>query len=278
MRALRAVRLRYASTLVVGLICVGALTAPAASSSAAPGTGCLQLLRYFYVRSANLTETVTAHWNVNVDAGYTATVDTTQTGTMRYSGGLPSRAVRSRRLGYANFTELRYVCRIPDYSQGVLAAYAPMTYSLQGTWSAGQENGRCSNQKSEPRYIGANFVRRSLNWRYPSVGFGWDFNRPPMPGCSVTAYSTQLDAYEPVLLNSYGTAQLPARQMTLTKERLLGATRLTLPVNLHAADSVQGMKATFDLRGTVVLQRYKACSISNLQQILYGRCWDATVP
>jgi hypothetical protein len=278
MRALRAVGCRYASTLAVGLICVGALAGLAASSDAASGSGCLQLLRYFYVRSAHLTETVTAHWNVNVDAGYIATVDTTQTGIMRYSGGLPSRAVRSRRLGYANFTELRYVCRIPDYSQGVLAAYAPMTYSVQGNWSAGQQSGTCSNKKSEARYIGANFVRRSLNWRYPSVGFGWDFNRPPMPGCSITTYSAQLDDYQPFLLNSYGTTQLPARQMTLTKERLLSATSLTLPVKLHAADNVQGMKATFDLRGTVVLQRYKACSISNLQQILHGRCWDATVP
>jgi hypothetical protein len=269
---------RYASTLVIGVICLAALAGPASSSGAASGTGCLQLLRYFYVRSAKLTETVTAHWNVNVDAGYTATVETTQTGAMQYSGGLPSPAVRSRRLGYANFTELRYVCRIPDYSQGVLAAYAPMAYSLRGTWSAGQESGTCSNQKSEPRYIGANFIRRSLNWRYPSVGFRWDFNRPPMPGCSITAYNAQVDDYERVLLNSYGAIRLPAAQTTLTKKRLLSATKLTLPVNLQTIDNVQGMNATFNLRGTVVLQRYKACSISNVQQILHGRCWDATVP
>jgi hypothetical protein len=246
----------------------------------AASSACVQLLRYFYVSSAKLTETVTAQGNYDdYGSGYHAMLNTTQIGTMNYRGGLPSRAVRKKYMQYSQFTELQYSCRIPDYRQGWLSAYAPMSYSIQGNWSAGQRSGTCSNQKTEQRLLNAQYIRRSLDSQFPTVGFRWELNGPPMPGCTFTVYSAQDDAYDTRLVNAYGfNYSSPVRDMTLTKKLLLTATMIKLPINLRGMHNTGGLTATFGLRGTVVLQRYKACTIRTLQDILHGRCWDASSP
>ena len=262
------------------LALAGLLAVAAPAAAATSGGGCTQLYRFFYVRSANLTETITAHWNYDDNNGYTATLDTTQTGTMAFRGGLPSRADRKKYLQYSQFIEPQGSCRIPDYRQGWLTAYEPVDYNVNGQWTAGQQSGTCSSRQTERRLLHAEYIRRSLDWHFPTVGFRWMLAGPPPPGCTFTAYSAQDDQYVTRRLhNAYGFGYTPpAHDLTFTKKLLLNAKTVTLPVNFHAKRKTAGSTAMFDLKGTVVLQRYKACTVRTLQDILHGHCYDASYP
>jgi hypothetical protein len=209
----------------VAAACIAVLLAPGAS--AGPDGACTIQHRFFYVSAADLTETVTAHWKYTDGDGHDATVDTTQTGVMTFRNSkLGSRAERKRGHQYGQFDELQRTCRIPDYRQGRLYWEAPMNYTLSGQWTTPTASGPCNGEAADGRILRAEFIRRSLDWHYPTVGFRWELPGPSNPRCQI-----------------------------------------------QASDGDQ------QLNGTVVLKRYRACSVSTLAQILHGQhCWDPSYP
>lgn len=242
---------------------------------------CTQLHRFFYVKSASLDETITAHWIYNDNADQKAEIDTIQTGTLRLRGGkLPPRADRKKGHGYADFTELQRLCRIPNYRHGQLYDALPMTYSLQGNWSsAGGQTGTCADDETKPRILRGTFVRRSLNWHYPTAGFRWELPTAPFLRCTFKTENSEGDPVTRRLDTVYPLVQKSTKQLTFTKKLLLNAKTITIPVDLHGDKASGGQRWSYDLKGSVVLQRYRACKLVTLQDILHGRhCYDPAYP
>jgi hypothetical protein len=269
---------------LITLVILAVATAAASPAPAAPSGkdgACTQLLRFFYVKSADLNETISAHWNYDDGAAHKAVVDTTQTGVLHLANGkLPPRADRRNGHGYADFTELQRQCRIPDFRQGQLYDALPMTYTLHGTWSAGDQTGTCDRVQTTDRLVRGTFIRRSLDWHYPSVGFRWDVPTAAMPVCTFQAASPEGELVTRRLHDAYPFAERPTKQLTFAKKTLLTKTTLTLTLAVHGTKSSgDGSHWSYDLSGTVVLQRYRACSIVTLRDLLHGRrCYDPSYP
>lgn len=251
-----------------------ALTFIPSTAQAGKDGACTQLLRFFYVKSADVTETVTTHWDFT-DGTHQATVDTTQTGRMAFTNGkLPPSSDRKKGHGYADFTELQRQCRIPNYRQGQMYATEPMTTSLTGTWTAGDKTGTCENSETDDRILRGTFIRRSLDWHFPTVGWRWQEPRPSMPVCTFTAFGD--DEYVTRRLhNAYQFSYPAGKDLSFKKTTLLKSKRLTIPIDVKGASH----GSTYELKGTIVLARYRACQIITLQQLLHGRhCYDPSYP
>jgi hypothetical protein len=263
-----------ARIIVLALIVSIAVGLSAPAADAGKDGACTQLLRFFYVKSADLTETITTHWDFT-DGTHKAAVDTTQTGRVSLTNGkLPPSADRKKGHGYADFTELQRQCRIPNYRQGQMYVTEPMTTQLTGTWTAGEKTGTCANAETTDRILRATFMRRSLDWHFPTVGWRWQEPAPTMPACTFTAFGD--DEYVTRRLHNVYEFHYPAgRDLTFKKTALLKSKRLTIPIDVKGTTA----HSTYELKGTVVLQRYRACSIITLQQLLHGRhCYDPSYP
>ena len=244
---------------------IALIVALAALSSASPdvahAAGCTQLTRVYYLKSADLHETITGHWSYDDGADHTAVVDTTQTGSLHLAAGKrPSVADWHRGHQYGWFEELQGGCRIPDFRQGGLYHAQAMSYTLHGAWNAGGQNGTCDNSATSDRLLRGTFTRRSLDWRVPTVGFRWDIPTASMPSCTFKAAGPEGDLVTRRLHDAYPFAERPKKQLTLTKRALLNKATVTLPIQVHASKTQGASHWEYDLTGTVLLQRFHGYS------------------
>jgi hypothetical protein len=155
---------------------------------------------------------------------------------------------------------------------------APMTSTLSGEWSTPTATGACNGEATIDRILRFEFIRRSLNWHYPTVGLRWELPGPTNPRCQIQA-SDGDEQVTRTFKEPYRFHYPGGPDLTYTKAVLLNKKTITIPVHLHGTEKRSDMQATFELNGTVVLTRYRACSVSTLAQILHGRhCWDPSYP
>ena len=96
-----------------------------------------------------------------------------------------------------------------------------------------------------------------------------------MPRCQIEAADDNGQQVTRTLREPWQTNYAPRKDLILTKRALLNGKTLTIPVHLHATRTRDGVKATFDLNGTVVLKRFRACSWGPNQTIAQGeKCWN----
>lgn len=262
------------------LVLVAALAAAALAASsgqvASAGTStCVVQYRMFYVSAADLTETISAHWDYFDTDGHTATVDGTQTGVMSYRNHkLAPLAELMKGHQFATFEELQHGCRIPDYNQGSFYATAPMKYTLSGTWTTSDGSGPCNGEETTDRILRGKFTRKSLDWHYPRAGFRWQMPGPAMPRCQIQASDGDQQVTR-TLKEPWDISYAPGPDKIFTKRLLLNGKTLTVPVHLHAKRTRGGVLATFDLNGTITLKRFRACSWGPNQTIAQGeKCWN----
>lgn len=242
-----------ASALFLALVVVAL---PSAAARPAPGS-CKELDRFFYVKSAHLDETITAHWNYDDGAGNKAAIDTQQTGTLDLPHGKPpSKADLHKDHGFAFFIELQGGCRIPNYRQGKFYDAIPMQYTLHGDWKAGGESGSCDATENGARVLRSEFIRRSLNWRYPTVGWRWENPTASMPACRFDAADAEGHLVERRLQDAYPFSERSKKDLTLTKKALLDGKTLTLSLAARGTKTSGGSTWHWDLSGRVVLQRF----------------------
>jgi hypothetical protein len=261
--------------LAVALAVAATATASAQPASATGGSGCVVQYRMFYVSAADLTETVNAHWDYFDADGHQATVDGTQTGSMSYRNHkLAPLADLMKGHQYAHFEDQQHGCRIADYNQGFFWAKAPMKYTLSGTWTTDKGTGPCNGELTSDRILRGKFTRKSLNWRYPKVGFRWQMPGPAMPRCQIQASDGDQQVTR-TLKAPWDVSYPPGRDKIFTKAVLLTGKTLTIPVDLHTKRTRGGVVARFDLTGTVTLKRFRSCSWAAGETIQQGeRCWN----
>jgi hypothetical protein len=265
-------RIRF---LVAAALAAAVVLAASGGPASAGTSTCVVQYRDFYVSAADLTETVNAHWDYFDVDGHRATVDGTQTGVMSYrSHEVPAVADLLKGHQVASFQELQHGCRIPDYNQGFFYATAPMKYTLAATWTNQNGSGPCSGEKTSDRILRGRFTRKSLDWRYPKVGWRWELPGPDFPRCQIEAANddgTVTRTLKEPWQISYG----PGPEKIFTKRKLLNGKTLTIPLHLSAKRTRGGVVARFELTGSITLKRFHGCATHPNETIAQGRrCWD----